>query len=275
MNRRHLTAVVCAVAVMCAAVLVTAWGRVPAAADNSGLDLLLPSLAPMLPGQQGWVPALWEASHDVCNVQVTATGPGLTISYPANTGRFSSLYTSNGLAKTNIDYTALNVAVGATVTAPVTVRLTVSWQALPANVINKNDDLKTKKFTCTGDKGTQTMTATLPVTPATGAAVIEKTTTAVVPRATPTWVDLTFHGARPGLANFRVTLDPPSGLRVSYPGGATSAGLNDGTALPVGQDDHVAVRLDASGLATGVYQVPVTATYSGGTFTGQLTVTVA
>jgi hypothetical protein len=45
--------------------------------------------------------------------------------------------------------------------------------------------------------------------------------------------------------------------------------------LPVGQDVYVAVRLNAAGLATGVYQVPIKATNTGGSFDGQLAVTVS
>jgi hypothetical protein len=238
------------------------------------LDLVIPVLAPMLAGQRGWVSALWEANHDVCNIEVTAAGPALAIGYPANTGGFASLYTSNGLAKNNLDYTALDITVAPTVAAPVTVTLRVSWQELPPNVINKNDDLKTKKFACTGPAGSQTLTATLPISPATGAAVIQKTTTVAVPHATPTWATISFRGGRSGLGNFRVTLSPPAGLTVAYPGDAATAGLNAGTALPVGQDDYVAVRLDASGLTPGAYQVPVKATFTGGSFDGRLTVTV-
>jgi len=269
LGRIRLAAVGCAVALVLAG-----QGAAPAAADNYGMALVLDSLAPMLPGQRGWVSVLWEAEHDVCDVRVTANGPGLTIGYPSNTGSFSSLYTSNGLAKTNMDYTALDITVAPTVTAPVTVTLTMTWQELPPNVINKNDDLKTTKFACTGTAGTQVFTATLPVSPATGAAVVQKTSAAAVPRGTPTWVTITFRGTRPGLANFHVTLSPPTGLAVSYPGNATSAGLDGGSTLPVGADDFVAVHLDASGLAPGVYQIPVVATYTGGTSTGQLALTV-
>jgi len=263
-----------AAAVSSTAVVLASLGALPAAASNTGLDLVVSSLAPMLPGQQGWVSALWHADHDVCDVQVTASGPGLTVGYPANTGSFASFYTSNGLAKTNIDYTALNLTLGAAVASAVTVTLTVSYRELPPNVINKNDDLTTKKFTCTGDTGTQTFTATLPVMPATGAAVIQKTAAVAVPRGSPTWVEVSFRGMRPGLADFRVTLTPPAGLTVTYPGDATSAGLNGVATLPVGEDDFVAVRLDASGLAPGVYEIPVKATYTAGTFDGHLTVTV-
>jgi hypothetical protein len=49
----------------------------PAAADSEGLDLVVPFVAPMLPGQQGWVGAIWEADDDVCNVQVTASAPSV------------------------------------------------------------------------------------------------------------------------------------------------------------------------------------------------------
>ena len=65
-----------------------------------------------------------------------------------------------------------------------------------------------------------------------------------------------------------------AGLAVVYPGDATSSGLHAGTALPVGQDDYAAIRLDAAGLATGTYTVPVHATYTGGSFDGQLTLSV-
>jgi hypothetical protein len=244
------------------------------AAHTGGLDLVVSTLAAMLPGQQGWVSALWTAAIDVCDVQVTATGPGLTITYPTNTSAYTSFYNASALATGNIDYTALNIAVPAGVTAPVPVTLNVTYNQLPPGQIKKSDDLKTKKFDCKGPKGSDTVTATLPVAPSSGAAVVQKTVAASVPKSTPTWTTITFRGTKPNLTNFRVTLTPPAGLTVVYPGDGKSSGLHAGTTLPVGQDDYAAVRLDASGLATGVYQVPVQATYTGGSFTGQLTLSV-
>jgi hypothetical protein len=47
--------------------------------------------------------------------------------------------------------------------------------------------------------------------------VIQKTTSVAVPRSTPAWVNVTFRGAKPNLANFRVTLTPPTGMTVAYP----------------------------------------------------------
>jgi hypothetical protein len=210
----------------------------------------------------------------VCDVRVTVTGPGLAISYPTNTGGYTSFYTASALATGNIDYTAFNVTVPATVTNSLALTLSVSYNQLPPGQIKHDDDLKTKKVVCSGPKGAETVTATLPVIPSTGAAVIQKTVAASVPKSTPTWTTITFRGMQPNLANFRVTLTPPSGMTVVYPGDGTSSGLHAGTALPVGQDDYTAIRLDASGLRTGTYQVPVHATYTGGSFDGQLTLSV-
>jgi hypothetical protein len=265
----------CRVAVVA---VVAAAGLVPGAAraedDDTQLSLVVPILAPMLPGQQGWVSAMWLAGRDVCDVQVTAAGAGLTIGYPTNTGTYASFYVNSALAEGNRDYTALNVAVGATVRGPVRVTLTASYRRLPPGLIKKADDLATKKFVCAGQKASRSVEAALPVIPSTGAAVVQKTTAVSIPKSTPTWAEVTFRGMKPNLANFRVTLSPPQGLTVTYPGEGTSAGLAGVATLPVGQDDKVAFRLDAAGLAPGNYMVPVQATYTGGSFTGQLTVTV-
>jgi hypothetical protein len=132
----------------------------------------------------------------------------------------------------------------------------------------------TVSYTCTGTKVTKTVSATLPILPSLGAAVVQKTVAASVPRNRPSWTNITFRGNKAGIGNFRVSLTPPNGLVVSYPADANSAGLNNEATLQVGDDDHVAVRLDASGLAPGVYQIPVHATYTGGSFDGQLALTV-
>lgn len=250
-------------------------GPAPAAAAvPDGLDLTVAALAPMLPGQTGWVSAIWAAVKDVCDVRMTLAGTGLTVGYPGNTATFSSLYTSNALAVDNLDYSAFKITVADTVTAPVAAMVTVTYNLLPPGQLKRTDDLKTKKITCSGAKGSQTVTTTLPVAPSQGEAVIQKTVAASVPRATPTWTDLTFRGTRPNLGQFRVTLTPPAGMTVVYPADGTSAGLAGGPALPVAEDDHVSVRLDVSGMTPGVYQVPVKAAYTGGTYTGTLSVTV-
>ncbi|GII24811.1 hypothetical protein [Planosporangium mesophilum] len=251
-----------------AAALVPASAAV-ATPKSGDVDLVVPVLAPMLPGQQGWVSALWTANNDVCDVRVTASGPGLTVSYPTNTGSYSSLYKSSSLDAGQLDFTALNVSVAPSVTGAVQMALAISYTNQAPGQAKKEDGK------CVGSPGSETVTATLPVVPSIGAAaVVQKTTAVSVSRATPTWANLVFAGTRPGLSNFRVTLTPPAGLSVAYPGDATSSGLNRLGTLPVGQDDFTAVRFDASKLAAGTYNVPVKATWTGGSYDGSITVTV-
>lgn len=274
--RSPLPLVLLAVAPLWAAA--DAAGAVQAAPEvapkDGGLTLVVPDFAAMLPGQDGWVSALWTATKDVCDVKVTGSGPGLRIGYPANTDTYSSFYINSALATGNTDYTAFNVAVPDTATASVTVTLNVSYLQMPPGLIKKSDDLKTKKFGCKGPKGAQTVTITLPVRKPTGAAVLQKTAAVTVPRATPTWVKVAFEGTRSGVSSFRAVLDPPEGLGVIYPGEKASAGLNESPTLGVGRSDYVSFRLDASGMEPGIYQVPLKATYTGGSFAGELSVTV-
>src|SRR5437867_2100455 len=125
-----------------AALIASALAATPAtpahAAHTDGLDLVLPAVASMLPGQQGWVSAIWTANLDVCNVQVTVTGPGLTVTYPTNTGAYTSFYNASALATGNIDYTAFNVSVPANVTSSVPLSLSVSYNQLPPGQIKKD-----------------------------------------------------------------------------------------------------------------------------------------
>jgi hypothetical protein len=264
------------------AVLLVAAGAVgavglaqPAAAaspsDDDALKVMVSNLASMLPGQQGWVSAMWKANQDVCDVRVTVSGAGPKVSYPTNTDDHSSFFVNSALAEGNMDYTAFNFAVPGSVTAPVSLTLHVDYRELPPGQIKKTDDLKYKKVNCSGPKGEQDVTVTLPVAPSTGPAVVMKRSPVLMKRDTPTWTKIIFTGSKPGLDNFRVTITPTKGLKVIYPGDSTSAGLDGNTTLPVGKDDFVMVRLDASELdqsdGYGV-SVPVKATYDGGTFSG-------
>ncbi|MET8152806.1 hypothetical protein ACIBSW_09295 [Actinoplanes sp. NPDC049668] len=243
-----------------------------AAAKDEALTLMVPTLATMLPGQQGWVSTMWRADQDVCDVQVTLTGKGPTVGYPASTGDFSSFYTADTLAAGNLDYTAFRVTAPAAA-APVALTLNVDYRVLPPGQIKKDDDLKDKKVVCSGPKGSVSLPVTLPVTPSTDPAVVLKTAPVLIKKDTPTWTTITFRGNRPNLDNFRVTLTPPAGLSVVYPGDRDSAGLDGGSTLPVGQDDFVRVRLDATAWnqpADTTVRVPVKATYDGGSFTGSI-----
>ncbi|GAB1644166.1 hypothetical protein KRMM14A1259_45890 [Krasilnikovia sp. MM14-A1259] len=70
----------------------------------------------------------------------------------------------------------------------------------------------------------------------------------LVKKDTPTWTKIVLRGNKPGLDNVKVTLTPPPGLDVVYPGDASAAGLNNGPTLAVAEDDFISVRLTATGL---------------------------
>jgi hypothetical protein len=259
---------------VCAVVLGSARPAEAQMKDDDSLGLIVPVLTAMLPGQQGWIGTMWSAAADVCDVEITGAGPGLGVSYPTNTGAFTSFYTNSGLAEGNIDMAAFNLTVPPAATGSVAVTLTVNYRNLPPGQIKKSDDLKTKKINCAGPKGSQSIATTLPVLPFVGPPVIQVTTALTVPPAGPAWVNITFKGNRPGLDDFRVSLSPPAGMTVGYPGDAASAGLAGSPTLPVAREDFVAVSIDAGGLSPGVHPVPLHATYRGGTYDGQLAVTV-
>lgn len=258
-----------------------AWAPVsPAGAGDNwktgSLQPLTSTLPAMLPGQTGWAGISWTADTNVCDVRITASAPGATISYPANTGSYTSLYVNDALAETNRDYSALKIQVPASASGSIRVTLNVSFNRLPPGQIKKTDDLTYVEPDCSRakDPGSLTTTVTLPVTTPTGAKATLQTTSVTVPRDTPTWVPLSFTTQHAGLADFRVTLTPPPGLTVVYPGDGRSSGLANDSTLPVGGSDSASVRLDASGLEPGTHQVPVRATWSGGSVDTTLTLTV-
>ena len=252
--RRFAVAVLAVLPVLPFAVL---GGAAPAAAAAPAVGLVVPVLAPMLAGQQGWVSALWGTTGDICDVRATATGTGLAVSYPANTGDHSSLYKQDSLKAGHFDYTAFKLAFEPGLKAASALNITLTYSD------------------CTGTTKTLNAKAVLPIVAASGAAVVQKTSSVTVPKSTPVWTQLSFQGRKTGLADFRVTLTAPSGLSIAYPGDKNSAGLAETASLPVGFDDFVAVRIDATGAAAGTYKVPVHATYRGGSFDSVLTVVVS
>jgi hypothetical protein len=237
---------------------------VPAQAATPTIGLVVPILAPMLPGQQGWVSALWGTTGDICDVRATASGVGLSVTYPSNTNSYASLYKQDSLSAGHFDYTAFKLDVDDALKLGTALNIKLTYTEKSGS-----------GSTCTGTTRTVNTSAILPIVASTGAAVVQKTSTVTVPQATPVWTQLSFQGRKAGLENFRVTLDAPSGLSVAYPGDKTSTGLSAGTALPIGSDDFVAVRVDATGAKAGTYKVPVHATYTGGSFDDTLTVVVA
>ncbi|MEV4133297.1 hypothetical protein AB0J72_14150 [Dactylosporangium sp. NPDC049742] len=237
----------------------------PASAATPDLGLVVPLLAPMLPGQSGWVGTLWGAAGDVCDVRVTASGPGLTITYPSNTQSYSSLSKGDSLAAGRVDYIAFNISVATNKLVslnPVTLNYSYTEKADGAT-------------TCTGTKRTGSQVATLPVVSVTGDAVTQKTSTVTVPKKTPVWSQLVFQARKGGVDDLRITVSGgPTGLVVSYPQERAYTQPNQAAALAVGTDDFAAVKFDATNVAVGTYKLTVKQTYGGITDTNDLTLVV-
>jgi hypothetical protein len=265
--RRRAAAVLIVLAAMTAGP--GAFPASPAHAANSGLGLLLPVIPAMLPGQQGWIGTTWIASDDVCDVEVTASGPGVTVSYPSNTATYSSLFQNSSLLDGGIDFTAFNFTLSAAATGSVPITLRASYRIVP------NGHAGDATWCKGAARTTTTETATMSVKSYTGPAFTQKTTALTVAQRTPAWAALSFAGYLPGLTAFKVALTPPSGMTVTYPGSAPAAGLNSGAALPVGYEDYAAVHLDATGMRTGTYTVPITVTSGAGTAAGSVQLTVS
>jgi hypothetical protein len=238
----------------------------PASASTPDFGLVIPLLAPMLPGQTGWVSTMWAAADDICNARVTASGAGVTVKYPANTATYSSLSKGDSLAKGQLDYAAFNVSLASnSLLALVPLKLDYSYTT-------KADGAAS----CTGTAHTGTITATLPVIAATGDAVVQKTSTVTVPKATPVWSQLVFQSRKSGVENLQITVTgAPTGLVVSYPADRAYTALNNGTGLAVGTDDFAAVKFDARSVAAGTYKLTVKLAYGSTTDTNDLTLVVS
>lgn len=259
---RRSTAIATACAAGAAAVLPAA---VPANAATVDLGLVIPLLAPMLPGQTGWVSTVWGATGDVCDVRVTAVGSGLTVSYPTNTKTYTSLSKGDSLAAGHVDYAAFHLSVATS--KPVSL--------VPLTLTSTFTEKAGGATTCTGTKHTNTSTATLPVVSVSGDAVTQKTTTVTVPKVTPVWTQLVFHARRSGVDDLRITVSGgPTGLVVSYPQERAYTQLNAAAGLPAGADDFAAVKVDATKVATGTYRLTVRQTYGSTTDSNDLTLVV-
>ncbi|WP_433218527.1 hypothetical protein ACQP00_12725 [Dactylosporangium sp. CS-047395] len=238
----------------------------PASAATTDLGLVIPVLAPMLPGQTGWVGTMWAATDDVCNVKVTASGTGVTVKYPTNTATYSSLSKGDSLNQGQVDYAAFQVTMK-----------TDTLLALVPLTLNYSYTVKADGATsCTGTAKTGSTTATLPVVAVSGDAVVQKTTTVTVPKATPVWQQVVFQSRKSGVDNLQISVSGgPSGLVVSYPADRTYTQLNKGAGLAVGTDDFAAVKFDATNVAAGTYKLTVKLSYGTTTDSNDLTLVVA
>ncbi len=106
----------------------------PVIVDDEGSGpaevVLLRTTAPAIArGERGWIHLTWTTTiADAEQFAVTATMPdGTEVGYPENTADHSSLYWDDALAISEIDYTALDVAMPADITVPLVLDVTLRY----------------------------------------------------------------------------------------------------------------------------------------------------
>lgn len=245
-------------------------GAAVAAAGPEDVTLTTTTLPTLHPGQTAWVSTLWTGGErDAGSFVLRATGPpGVSISYPANTGSYSSLYKESTLLAHDTDYAALKIVVGADVVGAQTIALTVSYVEAAKGKSGKG---KAKAVV-------KNLQVVLPVVEATGpAAQILTTTVGPLASGTAGFVEVSYKGVKPGLSGVAVTItSKPAGLTVTYPGDRSSSGLSQDSTLDVDETDSAAIRLDTGKLAPGSYPLGVDLAYGAGQHVvGSLTLVVS
>jgi hypothetical protein len=245
-----------------------------AASGSSDVTLTTSTLPTLHPGQTAWVSTLWTgASVDATSFLLRATGPtGITISYPANTGIYSSLYKQSTLLAGDTDYAAFKVAVGASVIGNQTITLSVAYA-----LASSRSQGESQGGSGRSSPVVKNLTVTLPVVAATGpAAELLTKTVGPIKSGAAQYVQISYKGVKPGLTGVAVTVTTkPAGLTVTYPGDRTSSSLSQDATLDVDETDSAAVRLDTGTLAPGSYPLGVDFAYGSGQHVGgTLTLTV-
>ena len=100
-----------------------------------------------------WVKTWWTSKSDVCDVRVTVSGDGVSVSYPTNTGTYTSLRRSGNLARDDVDYTAFLVRATSATTRYLTLKTEVSYTKLAAGTLRPGS---TADVPCTGPRSHRT-----------------------------------------------------------------------------------------------------------------------
>ena len=194
-------------------------------------------------------------SQDVAEFKLTADPPkGVSVSYPENTGGYSSLYKDSTLLAGDTDYASLKVIVGDDVLGEETITVNVEYRL--GNSGNGNGNGKKVKLK---------RELTLPVAAFEGPAVEQLTTSAgPITAGTAEWVEVSYTANTPGVTDARLTVTPPAGATVIYPNEGSSAGLSADPNLSVGETDHASVKIDTGSLTPGSYTLQLDLAYGAG-----------
>jgi hypothetical protein len=120
------------------------------------------AVPPVRAGIARWVKTWWTTRSDVCDVRVTVAptgGESVTVTYPSNTGTYTSLSRRADLARGDVDDTAFRVTAASGGTRWITLKLTVAYVNLPNGTLRPGDTAGYPS--CAGDRDQATSYAKL------------------------------------------------------------------------------------------------------------------
>lgn len=232
------------------------------AADKAKVKLETKETATIVQGGSAWVAVTWKGDKaDATNFRVTATTKesGVEISYPDNTGSYTSLMDDDVLSADEFDFTAIRVTVPYG-TKSFKLDLAATW--------NDGEQDVSKKFS-----------VKVPTVEYTGSDVgISTDEAGSVSTLEPAWVGVNWTGMAPTVDDVAMTATGPSGAIIVYPGERSSTSLSYDDQLDQGETDVARFLLDASALEPGTHEFEVNLTYARGdsaqSVSGVVTVTV-
>ncbi len=208
---------------------------------RTSVALLTPATAPVQTGQEAWIVLNWAATGgDAWDFRLTATGTnGVSVDYPENTVDHSSLMENDRLSNGELDYTALFVAV-------------------PASMIGQADLILNVTYQTAAGPGSQTILIDLPTVGVDGAG-LEHTSDdlGTMDAGTTKWVDFWYTGVAPVVGDVQMTIVNAGDFGVTYPQEGPFSSLYYQSQLAGGESDVARVRLDADGVAPGRYTIEV------------------
>ena len=179
-------------------------GAAVAAKPPEDVEQITTTLPELNPGETAWVATLWRApSEDATSFELTVVQPipnGISVSYPENTGSFSSLYKQSTLLAGDTDYSSIKLQVGPSVVGAQQIKLNVEYQIA-------------------GKKQKQKVDVTLPVVEFSGPGrrAVDGAPSARSRPSSAEYVDVSYKANKPGVTDARLTATPPGGTTVSYP----------------------------------------------------------
>ncbi len=237
-----------------------------------GVVLVSDKVPAVTAGDTVWIALTWRAEGvEARNFRVVAArARGVDVSYPANTGTYSSLMGDDTLSDGEMDFTSLRLSVPYDAPRRAEIELEVTYEVDGRTVrgvmVGKSrrprDEVKLK----------------IRVQRYSGADVaqVDLDPQAVVAGAGG-WVDIAYTGYAPRVDDFRVVVTDAAGLALEYPQGSYTSLVHDAV-LEDGETDVARVYVDTSGVAPGDYVLTVEATWSKagspGSLVGSVPVTV-